>query len=38
MEMILMAAVTIALLGVLALTGIGIENYLLRRRSHLHHR
>ncbi len=34
MEMLLMTSITVALLGLLALVGIGIENYLIRRRSH----
>ena len=34
MEMVLMAALTIVVIGLLALAGIGIENYRSRKHAH----
>lgn len=34
MEMLLTAAVTILIIGLVVLAGIGLENYLARRHAH----
>ena len=34
MEMVLMAAVTLVILGLLTLAGIGFENYRARKHAH----
>jgi len=34
MEMLLMATIMLVVIGLLTLAGIGIENYLIRKRSH----
>ena len=34
MEMVLMAAVTLVVLGLLTLAGIGLENYYARKHAH----
>ena len=36
MEMFVLASVTIAIVGLLVLVGIGIENYLISRKRHAH--
>ena len=37
MDMLLMASTTIVIIGLLTLAGIGIENYLIRRRERAAH-